>query len=74
MIDYKVTVDTSILPDGNIFQVDSLIGPDGVSKRLSASLVDLKDIGVRDALVKLGWTPPADLQVNSVNPAINTPI
>jgi hypothetical protein len=43
----------------------------GVHERLYTQAVALADQGVRQALIELGWTPPAEIQVKHL-PADDT--
>lgn len=53
---------THIQPSGNIV-LDTVLGPenpiDGMYTKVSSQLVQMQDEAVRAALVRLGWTPPA---------------
>jgi hypothetical protein len=50
-------VGTDVGKDGTITQVTSAM-LDGIVSVLSQEVFDLREAGVRDALIRLGWTPP----------------
>ena len=52
----KFRIDTTISPDGKIQQ--DLI--QGHTKMITRWIVDTREEGIRNSLIKLGWTPPGE--------------
>jgi hypothetical protein len=56
-INYKV--DTNILENGDIEQITSMQALiNDKAEIITRQLVHMRDAGVRDALIQLGWAPP----------------
>lgn len=51
--------DVSTTPGGSIVRRITEVEPDGVCHQILAQVFDTVEQQSRDALVKLGWTPPA---------------
>jgi len=64
--EYKVTTKYN---KGLILQETSFPGQDDI-RDISTNIIKLQEGGVREALIKLGWTPPeslADIRAEAVN-------
>ena len=52
-------IGTDVTPDGLITQV--LVSQHGdIMTVISRTVMDLQEAGIREALIKLGWTPPKE--------------
>jgi hypothetical protein len=57
----KIVVNTYITPsDKEIKQVVDFVGDESLDHRVVYEIVKLRDKQAREALIKLGWTPPKD--------------
>jgi DnaJ-class molecular chaperone len=54
----KVNVKTDIFEDGKIIQEVFTEEVPNIMNSLIRTVIDTKEIQVRQALIKLGWTPP----------------
>lgn len=61
VMEHKIVVDTDITSDGRIFQEVSEIFND-VMTSIMRTVIDTKEQQAIDALIRLGWTPPVQLQ------------
>lgn len=52
-------IDTKIMPDGKIVQELSEV-MDDMKQTLLRSVMDTKEQQTREALIRLGWTPPQE--------------
>jgi hypothetical protein len=55
----RFNVGTDVTSDGLITQVLSSYHND-IMTVISQRVIDLQEAGVREALIKLGWTPPKE--------------
>lgn len=62
------TVKTKWDRDGNINQELLQESDGGITERLSAWCIRTRDVGVRQSLIALGWTPPPDAEVGKQGP------
>lgn len=63
-----IDVRTSVYPEGLI--VTEVIGDTGTHhERLMRQVMDTKDQHIREALIKLGWTPPDAAKPHSASRA-----
>lgn len=53
-------IKTTADPAGQIVQETFLESLGDLRQTISRNVMDLQDAGIRAALIKLGWTPPAD--------------
>lgn len=59
MKNYNLSVTTDI-QDGKIIQeLTNQVGPD-LTESMMRTIIDTKEEHVKEALIKLGWTPPKD--------------
>ena len=59
-MNYKIDVVTTPLPDGRIYQA-TYSNAYNIREQLTRRVINTQDQRVRDALIKLGWTPPSKL-------------
>jgi hypothetical protein len=57
MNEVRFKINTEITEHGQITQIVSLHHDDTMTI-ISRTVMDAQDAGVREALIKLGWTPP----------------
>lgn len=55
----RVQIETRYSPD-LIEQIETILSPD-LRQEHTRRIIKLRDQGIRDALIALGWTPPADV-------------
>lgn len=55
----KFVVESKVFDDGTIEQT-TLTEIDEIRERICTSIVRTQDQQIRECLIKLGWTPPAD--------------
>jgi len=53
----KYKVKTEVLPNG-IIEQDVILLRDKIAQTISRTVIDTQEQQTRDALIKLGWTPP----------------
>lgn len=58
-MNYGLEVTTTPLPDGKITLTVDVFGP-SFREQLMRRVVDTQEKQIREALIKLGWTPPKD--------------
>jgi hypothetical protein len=62
----KFSVETRFSPDH--IEQETFTVFEGVRQTIAREVIQLKDDGVRQALIKLGWTPPVDHKLVPVKP------
>ena len=55
----KISVDTSVTLDGRIIQ-ENYTENNGIRENFIRSIFDTKEKQFKEALIKLGWTPPEE--------------
>lgn len=62
----RIEVKTDVTADGNIDQRVIAKFPSGGELSMMRNILRLQDEGIRDALIKLGWTPPTLINKDQV--------
>lgn len=60
----RYQIETTPHPDGTITQ-DTFLVCGEIAERIAREVYDTKDAALRDALIRLGWTPPDEGAITS---------
>ena len=57
----KYTIDTQLV-NNEKFYIELSSEFNGIRETIMREIIDLKELSIREALIKLGWTPPKGIE------------